>query len=134
MVISKRLQAIIAKSKHLVAKNISEPLNVAMSTMITAVNKIKAHALNSRLFKKLRCENDEEFDRLLIHTEAVKIFIIAFPTSYLVERGFSVVSQILTKSRNRLNVVERGDLRLQLTSMTPDVQQLMSQRQIHPSH
>ena len=66
--------------------------------------------------------------------KAAKIFFIAFPTSYLVERGFSVVSQILTKSRNRLNVVERGDLRLRLTDIAPDIGQLMSQHQVQPSH
>ena len=40
-----------------------------MGTVITAVNKIKAHALNSRLFKQLCIGNDEEFERLLLHTE-----------------------------------------------------------------
>lgn len=321
----------VVHRQHLVAKNITEPLNSAMSTVITAVNKIKAHPLNSRLFKKLCSENDEEFERLLLHTEvrwlskgncldrvfslfssvveflgtvdsalaerlkhiqdqvayladifekfndlnlqlqgnennlvksksvvsgfiaklplfrgelgrrdfkrfprmnevsnlvdddtlliflnhltnieadmkerfkellsleipswildpfeipsddvpgsssleadlidlrhdfelkptfkkqqyrdfwlqqavtekypslwkAAKLFFIAFPTSYLVERGFSVVSQIMTKARNRLDVVERGDLRLRLTAMTSDVEQLMSQHQVQPSH
>ena len=37
-----------------------------MSTVITAINKIKAHALNSRLFQQLWTYNDEE---LLLHTE-----------------------------------------------------------------
>ena len=37
--------------------------------MIKAVNKIKRHALQSRLFKKLCNENDEVFDRLIMHTE-----------------------------------------------------------------
>ena len=30
----------------------------------------------------------------------IKLFFIAFPTSYLVERGFSAVSRLLTKQRN----------------------------------
>ena len=30
---------------------------------------IKAHSLNSRLFKHLCSKNDEEFERLLLHTE-----------------------------------------------------------------
>ena len=57
-----------------------------------------------------------------------KLFFIAFPTSYLAERGFGVVSQILTKARNRLNVVERGDLRLRLitTTITPDIEKLIA--------
>ena len=40
-----------------------------MNTVITAVNKINAHSLNSRLFRQLCIENDEEFERLLLHTE-----------------------------------------------------------------
>lgn len=63
-----------------------------------------------------------------------KHFFIAFPTSYLVERGFSVVSQILRKSRNRLDIVERGDLRLRLTAMKPNTEELSAKHQIHPSH
>ena len=63
--------------------------------------------------------------------EGTKAF---FPTSYLVERGFNVVLQILTKTRNRLNFVETGDLRLRLTAITPDIEQLMSQNEVQPSH
>lgn len=40
-----------------------------MSTVITAINNIKAHALNSRLFRQLCTDNDEEFERLVLHTE-----------------------------------------------------------------
>ena len=36
--------------QHLVAKNLSGRLHKSMSTVITAINKIKANALNSRLF------------------------------------------------------------------------------------
>jgi hypothetical protein len=41
---------------------------------------------------------------------ASKKFFIAFPSSYFAERGFSVVSNLLTKKRNRLSIVEHGDL------------------------
>ena len=44
-------------------------LNISLKTVIKAVNKIKAHALNTRLFKQLCNENDEAFERLLLHTE-----------------------------------------------------------------
>ena len=40
-----------------------------MKTVITAVNEIKAHSFNSRLFRQLCIDNDEEFERLLLHTE-----------------------------------------------------------------
>ena len=53
----------------LVAKHLSGRLHKSMSTVITAINKIKAHALNSRLFQQLCNGNDEEFKRLLLHTE-----------------------------------------------------------------
>ena len=55
--------------QHLAAKNISGHLNQSLKTVIKAVNKIEAHALNARLFKQLRNENDEAFERLLLHTE-----------------------------------------------------------------
>ncbi|XP_037122184.1 protein ZBED8-like [Syngnathus acus] len=55
--------------QHLVAKNLSGRLHKSMSTVITAINKIKAHALNSRLFRQLCTDNDEEFERLVLHTE-----------------------------------------------------------------
>ena len=63
----------------------------------------------------------------------IKFFFIAFPTSYLVERGFSAVSRLLTKQRNKLNITEGGDLRLLLTNH-PDVDSLIAMHQSHPSH
>ena len=56
----------------------------------------------------------------------IKLFFIAFPTSYQVERGFSAVSRLLTKQRNKLNITERGDLRLLLTNHHPDVDSLIA--------
>ena len=55
----------------------------------------------------------------------IKLFFIAFLTSYLVDRGFSTVSRLLTKQRNKLNITERGDLRLLLTNLHPDVDSLI---------
>nr|CAH7720003.1 unnamed protein product [Callosobruchus chinensis] len=42
-------------------------------------------------------------------------------SSYLVKRGFSAVTNFLTKKRNRLDIISRGDLRLTLTKLTPNV-------------
>ena len=64
----------------------------------------------------------------------VKILLIAFPTSYLVERGFSAVSQLLGKMRQKLDIVNRGDLRLNLTKIKPDLEKIISQHQVHPAH
>lgn len=61
-------------------------------------------------------------------------FLIAFPSSYLVEKGFSAVTNFLTKKRNRLQITERGDLRLYLTNLNPNIDQLISEHQVHPSH
>ena len=55
--------------QHLVARNLGEKLHESSSTVITAVNKIKAKALNSRLFHQLCIENDEDFQCRLLYTE-----------------------------------------------------------------
>ena len=41
-----------------------------------------------------------------------QIMILSFPTSYLVEKGFSAVVGLLTKKMNKLEITNRGDLRL----------------------
>ena len=64
----------------------------------------------------------------------IKLFFIAFPTSYQVERGFSAVSRLLTKQRNKLHISERGDLRLLLINLHPDFDSLIAMHQAHPSH
>ncbi|XP_026331329.1 SCAN domain-containing protein 3-like [Hyposmocoma kahamanoa] len=66
--------------------------------------------------------------------EIAKKFLIAFPSSYLVERSFSAVTNLLTKKRSKLNITERGDLRLLLTKIKPKIDRLLTLRQIHPSH
>ncbi|XP_076372972.1 zinc finger BED domain-containing protein 5-like [Tachypleus tridentatus] len=64
--------------------------------------------------------------------DKAQLYVIAFPTSYLVESGFSRVSQLLSKARNRLDIVKRGDLRL--SSMEPDIKKLAEQHQPQGSH
>ena len=59
--------------QHLVAKNFSEKLHESLATVITAVNKIKANAFNSRLFHQLCIENDKDFQCLLLHTEVRRL-------------------------------------------------------------
>ena len=66
--------------------------------------------------------------------DRVKSFFIAFPSLYLVERAFSAVTTLLDNKRNRLDIVRRGDLRLFLTKMEPDIKNLMKLHQAHPSH
>ena len=59
--------------------------------------------------------------------DRVKLFLIAFPRSYLVERAFSAVITLLNSKRNRLETINRGDLR-------PDIDELITKQQHHPSH
>lgn len=66
--------------------------------------------------------------------EIARKFLIAFPSSYLVEKSFSAVTNMLTKKRSRLNITERGDLRLFLTKLKPNINRLLSDHQVHPSH
>uniref|UniRef100_A0A5S6Q1F4 HAT C-terminal dimerisation domain-containing protein n=1 Tax=Trichuris muris TaxID=70415 RepID=A0A5S6Q1F4_TRIMR len=55
--------------QHLVARRLSPRLNESLQYGINAVNKIKSNPLNDRLFRQLCDENNEEFNRLLLHTE-----------------------------------------------------------------
>lgn len=66
--------------------------------------------------------------------EVAMPFMLAFPSSYMVEAGFSHVNSILTKYRNKLNVEFRGDLRLKLTNLEPNITNLAKKHQAHPSH
>ena len=59
----------VVHRQHLVAKNLSGHLHEALTLVIKAVNIIKANALQSRLFRELCIENEEGFDRLVMHTE-----------------------------------------------------------------
>jgi len=65
---------------------------------------------------------------------AAEPFLLAFPSSYMVEAGFSHVNAILSKQRNRLNLEERGDLRLKLTNTRSDVNATVRAVQAHPSY
>uniref|UniRef100_A0A5S6PZA8 DUF4371 domain-containing protein n=1 Tax=Trichuris muris TaxID=70415 RepID=A0A5S6PZA8_TRIMR len=55
--------------QHLVAKRLSDRLSCSLQFVIAAVNKIKSESLNERLFGQLCETNDEDFNRLLLHTE-----------------------------------------------------------------
>lgn len=62
---------------------------------------------------------------------AVK-FLVGFSTTYLCEKGFSSLTYLKSKDRNKLNV--ENDLRLYLTKLEPNIDQLCKQKQAHPSH
>ncbi len=49
----------------------------------------------------------------------VEQLLITYPTTWQVESGFSVVTRMMTKQRNRLLITKSGDLRLRLTNLQP---------------
>uniref|UniRef100_A0A5S6Q656 DUF4371 domain-containing protein n=1 Tax=Trichuris muris TaxID=70415 RepID=A0A5S6Q656_TRIMR len=55
--------------QHLAAKHLSPRLNESLRFVISAVNRIRSSCLKERLFRQLCDENDEEYNRLLLHTE-----------------------------------------------------------------
>ncbi|KFD53958.1 hypothetical protein M513_05225 [Trichuris suis] len=55
----------------------------------------------------------------------MKRLLTAIPSSSVVERGFSVVTELVTKKRNRPEVVNRGDLRLRVTSTQPNIERIV---------
>ena len=66
-------------------------------------------------------------------SDIVKI-LLYFPTSYLVECGFSAVNKTLTKERNKIDVCVRRDIRLKLTNFKPIVEDLLAKYQPQGSH
>ncbi|XP_029641234.1 protein ZBED8-like [Octopus sinensis] len=60
--------------------------------------------------------------------------LIPFPSSYLVECGFSAVDNLLEAKRNRLEITKHGDLRLKLTKLSPQIKNLCCMHQAQGSH
>ncbi|KRY81669.1 hypothetical protein T4D_6725 [Trichinella pseudospiralis] len=64
----------------------------------------------------IELQTNEELKLKFMENGKLPSRLLAFLSSYLVERGFSVVTDFLTKRRSRLQIVKRGDLRLFLTN------------------
>ena len=79
----------------------------------------------------MRNEVSEQYPHIY---QAIKLMFVAFPSSYLVEKGFSAVITLLTKQRNRLEIPTKGDLRLLLTQLVPDIIKLAKSHQSQGSH
>ncbi|OAF66333.1 hypothetical protein A3Q56_05953 [Intoshia linei] len=61
--------------------------------------------------------------------------IIAFPTIWIVKAGFSAVVNIFSKKRSKLNVNNRGIMRLRLNKLIEiDYDSLCNKRQCQGSH
>ncbi|KAI0978323.1 hypothetical protein GJ496_002319 [Pomphorhynchus laevis] len=66
--------------------------------------------------------------------EKLHMYMIPFPTTYLIKAGFSKLLSLWTKYRNRLNIERRGDLRMSLSTMNADMAKLASKHQFQGSH
>jgi hypothetical protein len=64
---------------------------------------------------KVKTESKVPFPPAPPTAQKAKLYFIAFPTSYLVESGFSSVPYLLSKVRNCLDAVKTDDLSLSLT-------------------
>uniref|UniRef100_A0A3Q3B2X0 DUF4371 domain-containing protein n=1 Tax=Kryptolebias marmoratus TaxID=37003 RepID=A0A3Q3B2X0_KRYMA len=61
--------------------------------------------------------------------EKTKLLLLAFPTTYLVEQGFSHVLHLQSKYRNHQDLVASGALQLKLTSLQPPIKKLAEKHQ-----
>ncbi len=59
----------VTHREHLVAKNINGRLNDALQLVIKTVNKLKSNSLSDRIFRQLCVDKDDDYVRLLYHTE-----------------------------------------------------------------
>lgn len=72
--------------------------------------------------------------KILIHNYGKKLLLLSFPSTYLAEKGFSVIVQLLTKQRNRSGVCINDDLRLTLTNIELNIVTLAATYQAQGSH
>ena len=66
--------------------------------------------------------------------EITQPFMLAFPSSFMVQAGFSHANSILIKYRNKLIVEFRGDLRLKLSNFEANILNLAKKHQAHQFH
>ena len=74
------------------------------------------------------CSMDDSYPLL---NKNILTNLLPLPTTYLCESGFSTMLQITTSSRNKLKVED--DLRCALTNTEPEIQDLVKEKQLHPS-
>ena len=92
---------------------------------VSAIN----HAKRQQMW--LHPEVIEKYPRL---ATCAQNLLLPFLSSYLMECGFSALTQILFKKRGSLDICRRGDLRLRLTRLVPDIKSLMCKHQAQGSH
>ncbi|XP_065665554.1 SCAN domain-containing protein 3-like [Hydra vulgaris] len=67
-------------------------------------------------------------------TECARKLLLPFPSSYLAECEFSAITDLLLKKRNRFDITQRGDLRMKLTKLEPNIKSLCNLHQAQGSH
>ena len=90
--------------------------------------------VSEQLSEQTRKKYKEYLIKLRENLNSRLVKILYFPTSYLVECGFSAVTKILTKERNKIEICIRGDIRLKLTNFKPNVEGLVAKHQLQGSH
>ena len=63
----------------------------------------------------------------------VEPILLAFPSLYMMESGFSHVHYLRSKRRNTFNI-ERCDLKFKLKNLQPNIRDLLTTHQTHPSY
>ena len=96
-------------------------------------NDISAQAIFRSKGQLMWC-NKQMAERYPGLTSKARKLLLPFPTSYLVECGFSAVANILSKKRNKHDTCRRGDLRLKLTHLKPSIKALLANHQAQGSH
>jgi len=66
-----------------------------------------------------------------VSNKALRI-LIPFATSYLCEAGFSAVAVLKSKYRSKLNVEK--EMRVAVTTLIPNFEKLINEKQAHCSH
>ena len=112
-------------------------LTEVQSSLLDELSMLQNDISANALFKKHRqlfWLSTEIEDRYPLLSSTARAMLLPFPTSYLVEAGFSAVNEIVTKKRNSLNLSDRGDLRLKLTGLQPNLKKLVDRHQAQGSH
>ena len=114
--------------------DVSEVDVTLQESLIELQNNTTAQARFKRGGHQKLWMNQDVYKKYPILWKDVKLLLLAFPTSYLVETGFSRVMYLLSKTRNRLDIEKRGDLRLSLTAFKPNIDKLAALHQSQGSH
>ncbi|KFD61358.1 hypothetical protein M514_12069, partial [Trichuris suis] len=99
----------VIRRQHLVAKRLSARLYLSLQYVILAINKIKKNPLKGRLFSQLCDENDEEFNRLLLHTEFFESEDVKLGNNLKKRRGDIAYLSDLYFKFNEMNLQLQGD-------------------------